>query len=249
VSLDGPGFYDNDPTFAVYSKRRNRPDSPNQTLELPVVAALLGDPTGQDFLDLGCGDGQFGEVLLAARASSYHGIDGSQNMVSAATARLSGTPGVVQQARLENLSLPAARFSRVSARLVLHYLADLAPLLSEVTKALTDNGLLVFSVEHPVITSSDLAATESGLREHWIVDNYFDTGPRTTKWMGAEVVKHHRTVEDYFAAVQSAGLRVEALREAAPQAKHFTDDELFRRRCRIPLFLIIAARKPPLTDA
>jgi len=62
------------------------------------------------------------------------------------------------------------------------------------------------------------------------------------------VVKHHRTVEDYFAAVQAAGLVVEALREARPRRENFTDEALFNRRKRIPLFLVVAARKPPRTD-
>ena len=249
MSVDGPSFYDDDAVFAVYSQRRNRPEGPNHTLEFPVVAELLGDPVGQDFLDLGCGDGQFGRDLLAAGASSYLGIDGSENMVSAATALLRGTSGTVQRARLEELLLPVQRFSRVSARLVLHYLADLKPLFGQVSRALKDDGVFVFSVEHPVITSSDLSATESGLRQNWIVDEYFNTGPRTTRWMGGNVVKHHRTVEDYFSAVQSAGLQVSALRESAPRAKHFADEELYLRRRRIPLFLIIAARKAVRADA
>jgi ubiquinone/menaquinone biosynthesis C-methylase UbiE len=249
VNFDGPSFYDDDAIFASYSKRRNRPESPNNTLEHPVVAELLGEPAGLEFLDLGCGDGQFGLNLLAQGASAYLGVDGSQNMISAATERLRGTAGVVQQSRLEDLSLPANRFNRVSARLVLHYLQDLSPVFNQVSQTLKDNGLFVFSVEHPVITSSSLAATESGTRENWIVDNYFSKGTRTTRWLGGDIVKYHRTVEDYFAAVQSAGLRVEALRESAPRIEHFADRELFLRRCRIPLFLIIAARKPPRTDA
>ncbi len=240
---DGPRFYDDNAVFGVYTQRRQRPDSPNETLERPVVMALLGDPTGQDFLDLGCGDGQFGRDLLAAGAASYLGIDGSQNMVAAATARLQGTAGEVQLGRLEQLCLPRQGFSRVCARLVLHYVADLAPVFQDVCAALRQDGLLVFSVEHPVITSSNVAATESGVRQNWIVDDYFQSGPRPVRWMGADVLKHHRSIEDYFAAVESAGLEVTALRESAPQREHFLDEELFRRRQRIPLFLTMAARK------
>jgi SAM-dependent methyltransferase len=249
MGLDGPSFYDDDGIFANYSERRKRPDSPNHTLELPVVADLLGDPTGHDFLDLGCGDGQFGRDLLAAGANSYFGIGGSQNMVAAAITRLEGTSGIVERGRLEDLALPSQRFSRVSARLVLHYLADVTGLFHEVRRTLKAGGLFVFSVEHPVITSSSLAATASGLRQNWVVDDYFNTGPRTTQWMGGDVVKHHRTIEDYFATIQSAGLQVESLSEAKPRAEHFTNEDLFRRRCRIPLFLVIAARKPVQADA
>jgi hypothetical protein len=137
----------------------------------------------------------------------------------------------------------------VTARLVLHYLEDLTHTFRAVGESLRADGLFVFSVEHPVITSSDVAAQDAGLRLNWTVDNYFDTGPRITSWMGERVVKHHRTIEDYFAAVHAAGLVVEALREARPRREYFADEALFHRRKRIPLFLIMAARKPLRTDA
>jgi SAM-dependent methyltransferase len=249
VSLEGPNFYDDPAVFSNYVERRSRSDSPNDTLELPVVEELLGSAFGQDFLDLGCGDGSFGQHLLNAGASSYFGVDGSENMIRAAEAKLSGTVGSVQLERLEALRLPARKFTRASARLVLHYLEDLTHTFREVTQSLREGGLFVFSVEHPVITSSDHSSKESSLRQAWMVDNYFVAGPRATSWMGGSVVKHHRTVEDYFVAVQAAGLQVEALREARPRRQHFVDDALFRRRSRIPLFLIMSARKTWSADA
>jgi SAM-dependent methyltransferase len=248
VSLEGPSFYDDDTIFQNYMKRRERADTPNDTLELPVVEDLLGNVVGQDVLDLGCGDGRFGQRLLKAGASSYLGIDGSENMVRVAQANLAGTAGTVRKSTLEEVSLPLDAFSRVCARLVLHYLQDLTHTFRAVSESLRSDGLFVFSVEHPVITSSDIAAQESGLRQSWTVDDYFNTGPRVTNWMGGKVVKHHRTVEDYFVAVQTAGLVVEVLREARPQREHFSDEELYNRRKRIPLFLIMAARKPPGAD-
>ncbi|MDX2220606.1 MAG: class I SAM-dependent methyltransferase [Burkholderiales bacterium] len=249
MSLDGPSFYDDSDVFQTYMRRRERADSPNDTLELPVFEELLGNVAGQDVLDLGCGDGRFGLSLLKAGAASYLGIDGSENMLRVAQANLAGTTGAVRKGRLEELSLPPGAFDRVCARLVLHYLEDPAHTFQAVRHSLRGNGLFVFSVEHPVITSSDISARESGLRQEWTVDDYFNTGPRITHWMGRDVVKHHRTVEEYFCAAQCAGLVVEALREARPQRAHFTDEALYNRRKRIPLFLIMAARKPVSAEA
>jgi SAM-dependent methyltransferase len=243
VTLEGPLFYDDATVFQNYVRRRERADSPNDTLELPVVEELLGNVAGEDFLDLGCGDGRFGLRLLAAGASSYLGIDGSENMVRAAEGNLAGTIGVVRKATLEDLILQPQTFSRVCARLVFHYLGDLTHTFRAVSDSLRSNGRFVFSIEHPVITSSDIASQESGLRQNWTVDDYFNTGPRITSWMGGKVIKHHRTVEDYFLAVQKAGLIVEGLREARPRREMFTDEELYQRRKRIPLFLVVAARK------
>jgi hypothetical protein len=103
----------------------------------------------------------------------------------------------------------------------------------------------MFSVEHPVITSCDRAWQADGARQAWIVDGYFDSGRRVTQWMGAPVVKYHRTVEEYFWGLQAAGFVVEHLREAKPERDRFADEQTYLRRRRIPLFLCLAARKPP----
>ena len=103
----------------------------------------------------------------------------------------------------------------------------------------------MLSVEHPNITSCDRAWRGEGLRQDWIVDDYFDTGRRTTKWLGSEVVKFHRTTEDWFRGLQEAGFAVQALREARPERLNFDDAATWERRKRIPLFLILAAQRMP----
>jgi hypothetical protein len=57
------------------------------------------------------------------------------------------------------------------------------------------------------------------------------------------VSKYHRTVEDYFRALQAAGFVVEQLRESRPQRERFADAQVYERRLRIPLFLFLAGRK------
>jgi hypothetical protein len=62
--------------------------------------------------------------------------------------------------------------------------------------------------------------------------------------MGQDVVKYHRTVEDYFGGLQAAGFLVEGLRECRPRRGRFLREETYRRRLRIPISLVMAARKP-----
>lgn len=245
MSHDGPTFYDDAQVFDRYAQLRARAESANDTLEAPVIAELIGAVAGLDVLDLGCGDGAYGRTLLAAGARSYLGIDGSANMVTAAQASLAGRTGRVQRADLANgIPTEPASVDLAISRLALHYLADVGPVLSGIYAALRPGGRLVFSTEHPVITCSNKALADDGLREDWIVDDYFVPGRRLVSWSGAEVVMHHRTLEEWFAAVQGAGFTVSALRESKPQRGHFADATLFERRGRIPLFLFIAASKP-----
>ena len=76
------------------------------------------------------------------------------------------------------------------------------------------------------------------------MDGYFETGTRVTKWMGGEVIKYHRTVEDYFGALRAAGFTVDVLRESRPQRERFRDPTTYERRKRIPLMLFFSACRP-----
>jgi SAM-dependent methyltransferase len=240
---EGSDFYDNASVFAVYTAHRAGIDNPNDALELPVIHDLIGDVRGLDFLDLGCGDGRFGKALLAAGASSYTGIDGSKNMVAAAKKELEGTDATAVHADIRTWPFPQQGADRVISRLVLHYIADVAAVFRDVHSALRPNGRFVFSVEHPVITSSSAGWDGQSKRQNWIVDDYFASGVRTTDWLGARVVKYHRTVEDYFRTLQGAGFVIEELRESRPERSRFADAESFARRQRIPLFLFFAAKR------
>jgi len=61
-------------------------------------------------------------------------------------------------------------------------------------------------VVHPVITSHDNLG--DGPRTSWIVDGYFDRGPRERAWFGSSVVWQHRTIEDYVRLVTGHRSRV-----------------------------------------
>jgi SAM-dependent methyltransferase len=243
MSMSGPVFYDDDAVFATYMAARQRPDNPNDTLEQPVTLELLGDLAGRRVLDLGCGDAAFGRVVLARGGSIYLGVEGSRNMVAAAHKTLAGISGHVQHCMIDDWQAPAAGFDLAVARLSLHYLADLAPVFAQVYQALASGGRFVFSVEHPVITSCDRGWEAGTLRQDWVVDDYFATGARDTTWMDGTVRIYHRTVEDYFRALQDAGFVVEQLRESRPQREQFADQRIYERRRRIPLFLFLAGRR------
>ncbi len=240
----GTAFYDDDVVFATYMQHRRRQDTPNDTLEKPVLSELIGTIDRKRVLDLGCGDAAIGRELLDQGAAIYIGLEGSTKMVALATQTLAGTPHRIIQHTIEDWIYPNAAFDLVIARLSLHYVADLSPLCAQVFRTLVPGGRFVFSVEHPVITSCDRGWPAGSVRQDWIVDNYFDTGLRITTWLGGTIQKYHRTIEEYFTTLQQAGFVVEYLRESCPQREHFRDEQTYERRKRIPLFLFLAGRKP-----
>ncbi len=242
--LSGPDFYDNPDIFDVYMNHRlNRPETPNDTMEGPVIHDLMGDVRGKSILDLGCGDGMFGQMLLAMGCKSYFGVDGSANMIAKAKINLATSAAQIEHATLEDWSYPVSEFDMVFARLVLHYIDDVEALFNRISDSMTTGGTLIFSVEHPVITSSEKRWQGKGQRQDWLVDDYFRGGRRENSWLGGKVVKYHRTIEQYFSALQRTGFEVNALREATPIRENFKSRERFLRRQRIPLFLIMSASK------
>jgi len=245
VGLDGPSFYDDNEAFATYMRhRRQRNETPNDTLEKPDLLDLIGSVAGLRILDLGCGDAGIGRELLEAGASAYLGLEPSQNMLAEARQTLAGTVGETVQATIEDWEYPASTFDLAISRLALHYIEDVETPFRQVFRTLTPGGRFVFSVEHPVITSCNRALPPGTKRQDWIVDEYHLPGLRIIKWLGQDVVRYHRTVEAYFGTLQQAGFLIEGLREACPRRELFQSEETYLRRRRIPLMLLMAARKP-----
>jgi SAM-dependent methyltransferase len=240
----GPDFFDDPTVFEIYLARRTDAGSANETLERPVMDELIGDLKGLKILDLGCGDGQIGFDALKKGSRKYVGVEGSKNMARLARNTLNDTEAIIHHELIEDWDFPEAEFDLVISRLALHYLENLRDVFARVYHTLLPGGRFIFSVEHPVITSSDQARQAGGLRQAWIVDDYFVTGERQTHWMGAEVIKYHHTIEDYFMGLRSAGFMINEVRESRPQKGIFRNEETYRRRLRIPLMLFFLALRP-----
>ncbi len=243
MEFKGSDVYEETDFLTNYLRRRNRVDSPNNSIEKPVIYELLGSFQHQRILDLGCGDASFGKELLANGAFNYHGVEGSGQMINLATQNLAGLSGELTQSTLETFDFPKKSVDIVTSRLVIHYLKEVDQLFRDVHASLKDGGKFIFSIQHPLTTSS-FASKESGeKRRDWIVDDYFLEGERKEPWIDKVVVKHHRTVESYFTALTRAGFNVTGLREGMPSRHHFQDEEEYERRKRIPVILAFSCLK------
>ena len=239
----GSSVYDEKDFLGRYLKRRNRKESPNIAIEEPIVWKLVGDVKGKEILDLGCGDGSFGQKLLAAGAASYTGIEGSAEMAQLATKATASQGGKIETADLELFQANGAEYDLIVSRFVIHYLSDIGRLFEEVHRSLLPGGKFVFTVQHPLTTAAFASKSQGELRGDWLVDDYFKEGKRQEPWIGKTVVKHHRTIETYFTALADAALTVTALKEGHPVRANFDSDAEFERRERIPLMLILAGQK------
>lgn len=239
----GSSVYDEKDFLDRYLKRRNRKESPNIAIEEPIIWKLAGDVKGKGILDLGCGDGSFGQKLLGAGAASYKGIEGSTEMAQLATKATASLGGAIETADLELFQANDAQYDLIVSRFVIHYLSDIERLFEEVHRSLLPGGKFVFTVQHPLTTSSFASKAEGERRGDWLVDDYFREGERSEPWISKTVVKHHRTTETYFTALAEAGFAVTALKEGKPVQTNFESIAEFERRERIPLMLIFSAQR------
>jgi SAM-dependent methyltransferase len=243
MSYRGSHFYDEEQNFKNYLERRNWNENANDTIEKPIFLDLLNDVEGQDILDLGCGTASFGIELLDLGANTYTGIEGSINMVKESKNIINRVNAKVIHTTMEDWNYPESSFDLIISRLAIHYLSEIDEIFCKVHKSLVKEGSFIFSVEHPVMTSSYGISRPGGFKQDWLVDNYFHTGVREQEWLGGKVIKYHRTVEDYFSALQGAGFTIESLKESKPREEYFQNSETYERRMRIPLFLFLKGKK------
>ncbi len=243
MEFRGASAYDQEEFLSKYMKRRTRKDSPNNAIEGPIIYELIGDFKDKVILDLGCGDGSFGKELLDQGAKFFTGVEGSEQMAASASIHLSGESGAIHHKTMESYMYQEEAFDIVTSRFAIHYVADIQQLFHKVHRTLKAGGKFVFSVQHPVTTSSFESKRKGHKHEHWIVDDYFLTGERKEPWIDQVVVKYHRTIEQYFKMLMRAGFSIVDLREGRPERERFSSEEEYRRRLRIPLVLAFSCAK------
>jgi SAM-dependent methyltransferase len=146
---------------------------------------------------------------------------------------------------LEGIDLAEGAFDLAYSSLVLHYLADLGRLLAQVHRALARGGRFVFSAEHPVYTAPSRPGwvVDAEGRRTWPLDRYSFEGPRAVEWLGARVLKHHRTIGTTLTLLVRAGFVVEHVEEFAPTVEQVAADPALAEECERPMFLLLAARR------
>ncbi|MEL6971331.1 MAG: class I SAM-dependent methyltransferase [Bacteroidota bacterium] len=246
MAQPGSEVYDDEEFFSKYIAKRRRLNSPNDLLEEPIIDELLAEVVGKVLLDLGCGDGRYAAKLMNRGLKVYQGVDASENMIRLAQEHLREyAEASVERQTLEEITVTRRSYDIVLSRLVLHYLEDLAHLFAVAHRSLREGGCFVFSVEHPIITSNYAAYNQQAKvkRQDWVVDNYFSSGQRINIWIGKEVIKYHRTLEEYVGLIQKTGFALEEIRESKPVRANFAEQTEYERRMRIPLFLLFKVRK------
>jgi SAM-dependent methyltransferase len=239
-----PALYDDETFFAGYSGMTRSKAGLDGAPEWPAMRALLPSLEGLRVLDLGCGFGWFARWAAGEGAASVIGVDVSERMLERARTMTDDPSIRYLPADLEAFEPAPHSVDLVHSSLAFHYIEKLERLFGAIHQALSPGGRLVFSVEHPIFTAPSAPGwtVDGAGRKVWPVDGYQIEGPRTTRWLGRDVVKQHRTVGTYVTLLLRAGFTIDHLEEWAPTLEQVEARPDWAEERQRPMFMLMAAQ-------
>ncbi len=183
---------------------------------------LAGDLTGQDVLDVACGQGLAARALAQAGAGSVTGVDSSPRMLTLARVHERSRPLRVTYTEDDAQTLATladGSFDGATCQLALMDIPDLGAAFAAVHRVLRPGGWFVFVIGHPCfLTPEATTAADADGRPARLVNRYFDevfwrsANPQGVRRAG----NHHRPVSTYVNGLIRAGFVIEAVDEPRP---------------------------------
>lgn len=240
-------IFDNDIFFDGYSKIRERKNNANELFEKPALFSLLPPLEGKTVIDLGCGYGEHCMEYVRQGAAKVVGIDISEKMLAVAKSENSHPKITYLHMAMEDISSIKEKFDMASSSLAIHYVEDYRALVHDVHELLKDNGLFVFSQEHPMNTcfskGDRWTRDENGRKRHANISNYGVEKEWESTWFVDHVKKYHRMFSTVLNTLIDSGFMIEKIIEPTPTAEileaHPEHADLLHK----PDFLLVRARK------
>ena len=225
--------YDDERFFGQYSQMSRSVQGLRGAGEWHELKKMLPDFNGKRVLDLGCGFGWHCRYAIERGATFALGIDLSGKMLDKAR-EINPSPSIeYKRIAIEDFDFAPNSFDIVISSLTFHYLESFDTVCTEVYKCLTQEGVFVFSVEHPVFTAygnQDWIYDSEGKPAHWPVDHYFQEGVRHARFLGEDVTKYHKTLTTYVNGLIKAGFCITHLVEPQPDESMLDTVPGMRRR-------------------
>jgi ubiquinone/menaquinone biosynthesis C-methylase UbiE len=171
---------------------------------------LLGDVSGTDAIELGCGGAQFG-IALADRGANVTGVDISEKQLSHArdlAAEHDVDIDFVHSSVTDLSGIPSESFDLAFSAFAFQWVSDIEACFREAHRVLRDGGRFVFSVDHPYYKLLD---PETGD----FAASYFADEPKRgySETLDAEMVVYRRSVSEIVNTLLEAGFTLTRLEE------------------------------------
>jgi SAM-dependent methyltransferase len=206
---------------------------------LAPLLAQLGDVTGQEVLDAGCGEGYLSRIL-AARGARVTGVDLSPRLVALAGQKpAAGSITYLAADLCEPQPDLEGRFDAIASFFVLNDVEDHRGFAETLARSLKPGGRAVLGFNNPydyVMRKGHGSA-------------YFETGgahPCGLSSVGVPVFFYHRTLPQYLDAFLDAGLRLTKIVDVDHPAMttRRASGEVIPLGEQLPRFMVLAFAKP-----
>lgn len=213
--------------------------------EWETLKNMLPDFKNKKVLDLGCGFGLHCQYAFEYGAASVVGVDISERMLAVAKKKTAKDIKYICES-IEVVKFPEHSFDVVISSLAFHYVKSFENIVKNVFTWLLDGGEFVFSVEHPIFTSSgtrEFYRDAKGNNLHFPVDNYFYEGKRESIFLGEKVLKYHKTLTTYLNTLVQNGFELTGVVEPKPPETMLRTVEGMKDELRRPMMLLVSAKK------
>jgi ubiquinone/menaquinone biosynthesis C-methylase UbiE len=219
---------------------------------MPRMLEMLGDVSGRQILDLGCGEGGYSRQLKR-RGANIIGADGSETLVRIARERAEAEKLDVQficanANALETIADNSCDL--VVAAMSLMDVEDYAGAVREIRRVLCNGGSLLMSITHPCFSGRIAEWERDPDDKHHLlffkVDHYFDREvweDKITREFSAPVLRRHRPLQDYVQVLLREGFLLRDFCEAEPTVDELRKSDRFRKLTRVPYFLFMRWEK------
>ncbi len=209
----------------------------NAYLERPAMFDLIGDVSGLNILDIGCGPGKYHQTYLENGAGDITSFDASPRMLENARQRLGSDANLMLLDLRESLPFPDNHFDLAVAPLVMDYIEEWIPVFQEIRRILKLGGRFVFSSEHPF---TKVRFSKTGL--------YFEREYLEIEWRGFGapllVPTYRRSLTEMTESLSQSGLTIERIVETRPTERfRETSPEEFEKLQKKTSFICFSARK------
>lgn len=203
-------------------------------LLIPRILDYVGDISGMNVLDAGCGEGYIARKLKN-QGAKITAIDISPRLIQIARTK---DDGADIEYLVHDLSKPLPQYSDffdlVVSNMVLMDVFDYLGFVSTLSSVTKTGGHVVLSMHNPYASAP--------LRKHR-VKNYFDSGPTTTQYyglaqLGVFVYYCHRTLEEYITAFVENEFLLKSLSDVRP-TEEMLQHEHARTHYQFPLLMIL----------
>lgn len=243
--------YDNKTFSVAYDKMRkdDKGRNANDLVEIPNFRKLIPNVKEKKILDLGCGYGENDKYCRDLDAKEILGIDISEHMIKIAEKNNADENIKYKVMAMEDISKIKEKFDIVISSLAFHYVKDYEKLIKDIYNLLNDNGILIFSIDHPLRIASKFEPwmkknyTEINGKWFLLVSDYNREGIREKEWNGVMVKKYHRNFSSLINGLVNSGFKIDKILEPIPDEESIKIIPKYINQYDRPYFLFIRAKK------